>query len=462
MSLSFARFLEACQGRFVADATALPAMLRPSTDSRSLIAGETFVCLHGPTYDGHDFIVDALARGAAACVVDDTSKVPRGTNVPVIRVKDAKAAYLAGAKAARAAFRGQLIAVTGSNGKTTTKDFIAQIVGAYRRVLATPNNENNELGVAKLCYRLDDEVDVAICEFGARKPGDIEQLVDIASPAIGILTGVGEAHLEYFRGKEELARTKFAVFSGGARPVCSASDTWSRMLAAEARLDGSTLWVRLLGDPVMSGIMLEAGEVRDERIAITFGASHAFASWVLPGLHNLRNALLAAGAAILAGLSLEEALGAFGRLRLPAGRFESHTLTSGATLVYDAYNASPSSMLASLQTFAALPAARHIAVLGSMAELGDQAANMHRELGVAAGRLSLDELYCGGVFATELAAGARDAGMRAVHTFESNDEMSDCLLREARLGDYILLKGSRVQKMEQILQRLAAPGMLAS
>ena len=462
MSLPFARFLEACQGRFVADATVVPTTLRPSTDSRNLIAGETFVCLRGPHYDGHDFIADALARGAVACVVDDTAKVPRGTAVPIIRVADAKAAYLAGAKAARAAFRGQLVAVTGSNGKTTTKEFAAQIVGVHRRVLATPHNENNELGVAKLCYRLDDDVDIAICEFGARKPGDIEQLVDIASPGIAILTGVGEAHLEYFRDKEELARTKFAVFSSGAQSVCSAADTWSRMLAAEAELDASTLWVRLLGDPVMSGIMLEAGGVRDEQVAITFGASHAFATWALPGLHNLRNALLAAGAGILAGLSLEEALGAFGRLRLPAGRFESHILASGATLVYDAYNASPSSMLASLQTFAAMPAARHIAVLGSMAELGDQAAHMHRELGAAAGCLGLDELYCGGPFAAELAAGARAAGMHAVHTFASNDEMSENLLRAVRLGDCILLKGSRVQKMEQILQRLAAPGMLAS
>jgi UDP-N-acetylmuramoyl-tripeptide--D-alanyl-D-alanine ligase len=395
-------------------------------------------------------------------VVDDTLKVPRTTAVPVVRVSDAKAAYLAGAKAARAAFSGQLIAVTGSNGKTTTKDFLAQIAGARRRMAATPNNENNELGVAKLCYRLDDNIDVAVCEFGARKPGDIEQLVDIAAPGIGILTGVGEAHLEYFRDKEQLARTKFAIFSGGARPVCSAADTWSRMLAAEAGLDAGTLWIRMLGDPIMSGIMLEAGELRDGRVAVTFGASHAFATWGLPGAHNLRNALLAAGAAILVGLSLEEALDTLSRLRLPAGRFEVHSLPSGATLVYDAYNASPSSMLASLQTFAALGAARRIAVLGSMAELGEHAAQMHRDVGATAARLGLDALYCGGSFAAELAAGARGAGMHAVHTFESNDEMSERLQRDARAGDYILLKGSRVEKMEQILQRLATPGMLAS
>ena len=462
MSLSFTRFLEVSEGRFVADASALPSLFVPSTDSRTLNAGETFVCLQGPHFDGHDFIAEALGRGAAACVVDDGSKVPRVIGVPVVRVSDARAAYLAGAKAARETFTGSLIAVTGSNGKTTTKEFVAQIIGSRRRVAATPDNENNELGVAKLCYRLDASVDVAICEFGARKPGDIEQLVAMAAPSIGVLTGVGEAHLEYFRDKEQLARTKFAIFAGGARPVCSASDTWSRMLSAEAKLDAGTLWVRLLGDPVMAGIMLEAGELRDGRVAVTCGASHAFAAWTLPGMHNLRNALLAAGASILTGVSLEEALDTFGRLRLPAGRFESHTLRSGATLIYDAYNASPSSMIASLQTFAGVPASRRIAVLGSMAELGDRAAEMHRDLGATAARLGLDELYCGGGFAAELAGGARGAGMRAVHTFENNEEMSERLARDARPGDCILLKGSRVEKMEQILQRLAAPGMLAS
>jgi UDP-N-acetylmuramoyl-tripeptide--D-alanyl-D-alanine ligase len=139
-----------------------------------------------------------------------------------------------------------------------------------------------------------------------------------------------------------------------------------------------------------------------------------------------------------------------------------HPLASGATLVYDAYNASPSSMIASLQTFAALGATRRIAVLGSMAELGPRAAHMHRELGETAARLGLDELYCGGAFAGELADGARGAGMHAVHTFESNEEMSERLQRDARPGVYILLKGSRIEKMEQILHRLATPGTLAS
>lgn len=464
MTLSFARFLEASVGRFIADAAALPADFRPSTDSRTIERGEVFVCLHGPSFDGHDFIASALAKGASAVVVDDDAKVPRPVAAPVVRVADTKAAYLAGAAAARKTFGGQVIAVTGSNGKTTTKDFAAQILCKRRRVLATPQNENNELGVAKLCYRLDAGVDVAIVEFGARHRGEIAGLVELAAPDIGILTNVGEAHLEFFRDQGELARTKFALFSRGARPVCNAADSWSRMLAAEAKLDAAALWVRLVGDPSMSGIMLEAGTPRSGRVAVTFGASHAFAPWHLLGQHNLRDALLAAGAAILAGLSLDEAAERFGELRLPPGRFEIHALPGGVTIIYDAYNASPASMKHALQTFAELAATRHVAVLGSMAELGEGAAQHHEAVGAAAARCGVDVLYCGGAFAADMAAGARVAGMSpsAVFTFTDNADITQRLVHSLSGGDCVLLKGSRIQKMEEILSGLLGTRILAS
>lgn len=464
MSLTFARFLEVSGGRFIADAAALPADFRPSTDSRTIQRGEVFLCLRGPDFDGHDFIAGAIERGAAAIVVDDDAKVPRPAAVPIVRVPDAKAAYLGGAAAARRAFGGQVIAITGSTGKTTTKEFAAQIIGRRRRVVATANNENNELGVAKLCYRLGPDFDVAVAEFGARHPGEIADLVEVAAPDMGILTNIGEAHLEFFQDQNELARTKFALFGRGARPVCNAGDAWSRMLTAEAKLDAVTLWTRLVGDPLMAGIMLEAGVPRDGQIAVTFGASHAFADWRLPGEHNVRDALLAAGGAILAGLSFEEAVESFGELRLPPGRFERHTLPGGVALIYDAYNASPASMLQALQTFSAIEGARHIAVLGSMAELGRDAAQHHRTVGAAAARCGLNALYCGGEFADEIAKGAIGAGMAAanVSTFADNREISDRLRRSLSAGDCVLLKGSRVLKMEEILNSLLAPGMLAS
>lgn len=464
MSLSFARFLEKSGGRILKDAASLPAQFRPSTDSRTLASGETFVCLRGPNFDGHDYIAQAISRGAAAILIDDDSKVSRPERVPVVRVGDVKEAYLIGATTARRAFAGQVIAITGSNGKTTTKEFAAQIIGAQRRVLATPQNENNELGVAKLCYQLNSEAEVAVVEFGARHPGEIAQLVDIAAPDIGVLTNIAEAHLEFFSDQAELARTKFAIFSKGARAVCNAADVWSRMLAAEAGVDGKALWVRLVGDPVMSGIMLEAGLPKDGQLAVTFGASHAFAGWRLVGEHHLRDALQAAGAAILAGVAFEDALAQLQGLRLPPGRFELHHAPSGATIVYDAYNASPSSMMHALRSFAELPATRRIAVLGSMAELGAQAERHHEAVGAAAVDAGIGILYVGGPFAAALAGGAKRAGMSAenVIAFASNDEIADRLRRTLAPGDCVLLKGSRVQKMEEILARVLGSGVLAS
>lgn len=463
MTLPFARFLDATGGRFIADAEALPADFRPSTDSRTIERGEIFVCLRGPNFDGHDFIAAALARGAAAIVVDDETNAPRQAGVPIVRVADTKRAYLAAAALARQTFHGQVIAVTGSNGKTTTKDMAAQIIGKHLRVLATPNNENNELGVAKLCYKLGSTTDVAVVEFGARHPGEIAELVRLAAPTIGVLTNVAEAHLEFFRDQAELAATKFAIFSAGAKAVCNAGDSWSRMLAAQAGIDAGTLWVRLVGDPQMSGIMLEAGMPREGKVAITFGASHAFAAWHLLGDHNLRDALLAAGAAILAGLHFEETAAAFGDLRLPPGRFEMHRASSGAIVIYDAYNASPTSMMQALRSFADVPAQRHIAVLGSMAELGATAASQHEAVGAAAARGAVDLLYCGGEFADAMIAGACRAGLpkSSVVHFASNAEIAELLSRLLRPGDCVLLKGSRIQKMEEILASLLASGTLA-
>lgn len=464
MPLTFQRFLQVCDARFVADAQALPALFRPSTDTRTSTLGDVFVCLRGPHYDGHDFIPAAIAAGCSAVVVDDASKAPRQSTVPIVRVDDAKAAYLAAAAAARQDFSGRLIAITGSNGKTTTKEMTAQLLGGHKRVITTPNNENNELGVAKLCFRLDDGVDVAVAEFGARHPNEIAALVDIALPDIGVLTNVGEAHMEFFSEQEELARTKFAIFGRGAQAVCNAADAWSRSLAAESKIDRKALWVRLCGDPQASGLALEAGAPQDGKVAISFGASHSLASWRLPGDHNLRNALMACGAALLCGAPFEALCARLGDLRLPPGRFESHRTSAGATVVYDAYNASPTAVMHALRTFLTLPARRHIAVLGSMAELGPQSAAHHRSVGAAAAEGGIDLLYCSGDYADAIAAGAAQAGMPsdAVIAYGSNAEVTQLLRAQLQSGDCVLLKGSRVQHMEQILEGLTQRSAVAS
>ena len=430
----------------------------PSTDSRTLKAGEVFVCLRGPHFDGHDFISEAASKGCSAVVADNPEKVPSHCSMPIIVVRDAKETYLRGAAAARRRFRGLVVGITGSSGKTTTKEFATQLIGRHRRVKSTPHNENNELGVAKLCYELEDGAQVGVAEFGARHPGEILQLVEMAMPDVGVLTNVGEAHMEFFEDRTELARTKFALFARGARPVCSAADEWSRTLAAEQGIERSALWARLCGDPRVAGLALEAGVPKDGRLALTLGASHAFVPWHLVGEHHLRDAMLAAGAALQCGLPFEEAIAGFDDLHLPPGRFELHALRSGAVVVYDAYNANPTSVQHALRALGEIPATRRIAVLGSMAELGRNAPAQHEATGAAAARSGIDVLYCGGEYAQALATGALRAGMApsAVSTFSSNTEVARELQHALRSGDAALLKGSRIQQMEEILHTLTS------
>lgn len=463
-ALSFGDFAEAARSKWLGPAAELSAPFRPSTDSRTLATGEVFVALRGPSFNGNAFVRDALARGCRALVLDESHAVPDPSPVPYMVVKDAKAAYLAGATAARRASVVEVIGITGSNGKTTTKAMTAQLLAPHFRTLATPQNENNELGVAKICYLLGDDVEIAVVEMGARHPGEIAQLVDIVAPDVGVLTNIGEAHLEYFKDREELARTKFAIFRD-ALPVCNAADEWSRMLAAEEQLEHEALWIRVAGDHAAPGDTLEAAHPKNGRIDVKY-LSHVVASvqWHLAGEHHLRDALLAAGAAISVGVPFEAAVAGFGALRLPEGRFELHTLPSGATCVYDAYNANPTSVAHALLAFAEVPAQRRFAVLGSMAELGPEAEAMHRATGAAAARASLDGLYCGGQYARPLMEGARKAGMpdAAVKQYESNAEIADVLARTLRAGDAVLLKGSRVQRMEEILHALLAGEKRAS
>jgi len=433
----------------------------PSTDSRTLRPGETFVCLRGPNHDGHRYADVAVRRGAIAVVADDGASLPPGVDVSVLRVADTKRAYMAGAGEARSsAKRCTVVGVTGSVGKTTVKSMCAQLLRAQRTTLETRENENNELGVSKACYALDESTQVAVIEMGARAPGEIEELVDIAKPDIGVLTNVGEAHLEFYKDAEELARTKFALFSRGAKAVLNAADEWSRRLASGSDIEKSAVWVRLCGDPRTQGLSLEAGVPKDGVVPLTFGSSHALAPWRLVGEHHLRDALLAAAGAILAGMTFESAAELIGSLALPSGRFEQHVLASSAIVIYDAYNASPTSVASALRAFAEVPATRRIAVLGSMAELGVDAPTQHEVTGAAAARSGIDALYCGGAFAERLAAGARGGGMPSdrVSLFADNADVAALLREQIGAGDAVLLKGSRVQRMEEILAALLGDG----
>ncbi|MDQ2858039.1 MAG: UDP-N-acetylmuramoyl-tripeptide--D-alanyl-D-alanine ligase [Candidatus Eremiobacteraeota bacterium] len=445
-------------------AAGLPARLRFSTDTRTLAPGDVFVALRGARFDGHAYVREALAAGAACVVVDDGSVVP--DDASAIVVPDTLAAYLAFAGVARAQSSARVVAITGSTGKTTTKALLAQLLErtAHGRVIATHANENNAIGVAKLLLGMPHDAAFVVVEFGARHYGEIEPLARAALPDVAVLTNIGDAHLEIMGSRERLAQTKWGIFATGARRVLDAGDPVSVLRAAaepaSSRGAASTLWftVRQHAGPALGNVAGAALGLfgRKRLVYVDAESSREFAVDVrVEGEHNLHNVAAAAAAAIALGVDAAAVAAALADLHLPEGRYERVAL-GDLHVIYDAYNASMSGSLATLGSFAREPAARRIAVLGSMAELGSEAADMHARVGEAAARSGVAALLVGGDFARDLARGARSGGLpdELVVTFENNAAATQWLRENVRPGDVVLLKASRRYKLEEVLDGL--------
>jgi len=446
----------AALGARVVNRDSLPATIAASTDTRTIRPSETFLALRGERFDGHRFVAGAVAAGASAVIVDDEAALPPGQAGFV--VADTLAAYLALAALARNRVRGPVVAITGSTGKTTTKVFtVRALEAAGRSVTATPENENNEIGVAKFLLSLEDgDERVAIVEFGARKYRDLEPLVAAARPDIGVLTNVGEAHLEIMGSRERLAETKWGLFAGGARPVLNLADDVSRERAPA--LAEPPVWFGIDAERPPAGA--RAAIVRlDDVLAIDGGAVRALPLHVdVPGDYNRRNLAAAFAAAWASGADPASVVAAAPHFDLPHGRYERMRIAGGPTVIYDAYNASMSGALATLAAFAREPVpGRRIVVLGSMAELGPDAPQMHQRVGAAAAA-SADIVLVGGDFASALAVGAQAMGLDADNLvmYATNDEAIAWLREHARPDDVVLLKGSRMYRMEQIVAGLSA------
>jgi UDP-N-acetylmuramoyl-tripeptide--D-alanyl-D-alanine ligase len=326
------------------------------------------------------------------------------------------------------------------------------------RVLTAPRNENNEIGVSKLLLELSNaEHDVAVVEMGARHHGDVAALVRIAQPQFGILTNIGDAHLEIMGSRERLEETKWALFAGGARAILNAADAASRRRAAS--LAAAPHWF--------------AGELSSVETSQTFDVLTAFAGprrlvhrhgartveidveVRVPGEHNRANLAAAVAGAIELGVDPARLADAIAGARLPEGRYDRVATSGGIALIYDAYNANASGMIAALDAFAGEAAARRIAVLASMAELGGESKMLHERVGEHAAAL-VDVLLLRGEYARDVARGARRAGLDAdrIVRVETNAQAAQWLREHARADDVVLLKGSRKYKLEEIVEAL--------
>ena len=456
MKLPFERVVEAT-GATVFEAERAPAEIGVGTDTRDIARGDAFLALHGERFDGHDYTADAVKLGAGALIVSQgDARVP---GIPALVVRDTLAAYMAIGALARSLFQGRVAAITGSAGKTTTKSLLLQLLAATygARAIAAPANENNEIGVAKLLISMSPaDHDVVVVEMGARKYGDVAALVAMAKPDLGVLTNVGEAHLEIMGSRERLAETKWALFGSGARAVLNADDMVS--VARAGSLPKAPHWFAARDEGAKTAIGGRSTILAGASRWLEFDGEAASDREVdvhLPGAHNRANLAAAIAAAVDLGVPGDAIVARIPDLQLPAGRFETIDLRAGWRIIYDAYNANASGTIAALDAFAAEKSDRAIAVLGSMAELGDESVALHERVGAHAAKRA-HVLLVGGDYAEAMARGAVQAGLPSerIVFVATNAEAAAWLRAHARRGDVVLLKGSRKYKLEEIVEEL--------
>jgi UDP-N-acetylmuramoyl-tripeptide--D-alanyl-D-alanine ligase len=416
-----------------------------TTDTRALGAGDAFVALRGERFDAHDFLGEAVEKGAGALIVHDVVRAPRA-GIPVFEVHDTLTALAALGTYRRRAWGKVVIAVAGSNGKTTTKELVAAAVGSEIPVFATKGNLNNQVGVPLSLLAIPDEADVAVIEIGTNHPGEVDLLREVVEPDIAIVTSIGEEHLEGLGDLAGVLREEAAVYRGVALAIAPASQP---EVGAEAR--------RLARQVVEAG--LERGDVRPQAWGI--GADGRVwlelegikATMELRGEHNLRNAMLAIAAARACGVSTTAAVSAVAGLQPLAmrGRWEQ---LGTLTVINDAYNANPASMREAIRLVDAVDGDRQrVLVLGSMLELGPTAATLHEEIARLALASRAQVIAGVGAFAESL--GTLASGNPRLVTASDADELWPRLAPRLQQGALVLLKGSRGMRLERLVPRLA-------
>ena len=463
-------------------------------DSREVAAGDLYVALPGQRVDGHDFVAAALRAGASGAVVarePDAAMLAaaRETASALVVVDDAAAAITRLAARWRLRLRGVVVGLSGSSGKTTTKNLVRDVAAAGFSVVATRANQNNELGVPRTLLAADEDTEVVVVEMGMRGAGQIASLCEVVRPDWGLLTNVGEAHVELLGSVENIARAKAELLCAlpPARGVAfvNGADAWGDFQVDAAGLAARGVEVVRFcgaGEPASGDgagravwadhVRLDAqGRPRFWLHARGFSPSPAPRDAVevcacalsLMGLHNVSNACAAAAVGLALGLNLPAVAGALCASQPEAGRQEVLRAPGGFTVVDDAYNANPDSMRAALATFCALDVpGRRIAVLGDMGELGGRAEVAHRDVGAFAAGLPLDELVCTGELSRLIAQGARSEGMPSSRVVECADGAAALarVREEVRAGDAVLVKASHFMELDEVARGLVGQDVL--
>ncbi len=413
-----------------------------NTDTRSLKQGEVFVALQGENFDGHNFVNLAIEKGAIAVITHRTitdSKITE--NIPQLVVENTLKAYQAIAHWWRNQFSIPVIAVTGSVGKTTTKELIAAILSTQGKVLKTEANYNNEIGVPKTLLELSSEHDYAVIEMAMRGPGEITELAQIANPTLGVITNVGTAHIGRLGSEEAIARAKCELLAEMSDQAIAVLNDDNQLLIETAK----TVWQ---GKTLTYG--LEGGDIKGELIdPKTIKVEGMHLPLPLLGRHNALNYLAALTIAKVLQIDWTPFTQGL-EVNLPSGRAKRHDLPNDVVILDETYNAGLESMLAALHLLAETPGKRHIAVLGTMKELGEKSPQFHVKVGETAKQLNLDTLL---VLVNDPEAEGIIQGAEGIATerFSTHADIVERLNEIVQAGDRILFKASHSVGLDKVV-----------
>jgi UDP-N-acetylmuramoyl-tripeptide--D-alanyl-D-alanine ligase len=425
---------------------------RIRTDSRTLKRGELFVALRGENFDGHNFVEAVAKTGAAGAIVESNWKGKLPDTFALIRAEDTLQAYQELAANYRRSLSLKVVAITGSNGKTSTKDFAAAVLARRFRVTKTEGNFNNHVGLPRTILEATSDHEVAVWEIGMNHPREVAALARLAKPDVVIITNIGVAHIEFMGSREAIAEEKGALAEAVAAEgsvILNADDPFTRSIAARTR-------AKLLLAGTTAGT-IRASEISQSESGTDFtileGAHRCRAQLPVPGLHMVQNALLAVAVGRVFGLSLEDCAAGLVAAPLTKARLQIKEI-QGVHFLDDSYNANPDSMKAALRTLVELDAdGKRIAVLGEMRELGSETEHGHREVGETAAALKVDHLITIGNVAATIAQAAERAGLEKSAAVQSTSEAAELLSEIAAPGDLVLIKGSRAARTEEVIEQ---------
>jgi UDP-N-acetylmuramoyl-tripeptide--D-alanyl-D-alanine ligase len=436
-----------------------------SIDTRTLQPGDLFVAIRGERFDGHQYLVEAFTKGATGFLVDRQGRAlapaALAPGLVLIVVEDTVRALQSMARDVRRRSGTRVVAITGSAGKTTTKEITAEFLAARFRVVRNRGNLNNHIGLPLSLLELRGQPDVAVVELGMNHPGEIRTLVGIAEPEVRVWTNVGDAHVGFFASADAIADAKAEILEAPTpESVVVANADDPRVMARVNGFGGRVITFGTHAEADVTATDIESRGLEGMAARVRTPAGEARVETALLGLGNLSNVLAATAVAHHFGVGLDACVSRAARLRPASHRGELLRLPGGITLIDDSYNSSPAALRRSLETVAtATGSARKTAVLGEMLELGAHAEGLHRECGEAAARAGLDLLVAvGGPAAAALAEAAVSAGMdrAAVAHVATSEEATRVCLERMRPGDLVLVKGSRSIRTDVVVERLKA------